>query len=903
MANKLKKVAVFAVAAVLGATVVGAAACADPDNGGVPDANLKQGTYRTYTVVLPSNWNELTYEDNNDTQIMYNIVSSFFEYDYKFENDQKYNADGTINADGIVDGAFTVHYSAATALEDVTSEVDAKWGYTADQKSTGGYAWKITLREDLKWDDGTPIDASDFVYSMQQQLDPLFKNMRASTYYNNIMIKGAKKYVYSEDEYVYVSVASKGYATNQAAIDAGETVGLAMWDFYNLRGAEGVKSYNPETDEFELDTSRTCPEWVDITDTQLWLDPVYYDDMATYEADYEAWQDAVEAGEATDEDEPVKPLAGDYIVSAASIYSGNYVYLEVGAPYASYVGVRTVNEDADFSWDNVGLYAESQYELVICLDAPIQCVDADGNLTYQAAYYLQSLPLVKEDLYEQCKQQPSTGSTLWTTNYNTSKETTASWGPYTLTAFQGGKSYTLERNENWYGYALEDNANQYNITKVECEVLADVNTQWMEFLSGGIDEVGLDVTHKDKYRNSKYTIYSPGTGTFGINIYANLVGLKNNGRNNGILAITEFRKALSLALDRDDYNNTIYTSHQTCYGIMGPSYYYDVENATTLEDGGIYRNTQYAKEALLRTYGFTQNEDGTWTIDGETYEADTDLGLTATDVAYEALTGYDLTQAKQLVEEAYRILTENAEEYGYDPEKKIEIKYGTSEDNENTQRSYRYIKEYIENLVEGTSLEGKINVTFDASFSTKWADAFKNGEYDLAAGTGFSGGALDPAGFLQCYVDPNAGLMYSTWWDTEAEMLTYTMPEGDYDGAGETLTMSVFNWYCCLNGIAGAYEQDYTYNWGMGFIPESARLQLLAKLEEVVLSKYYTIITTSEYSATVFGAKFSNLSEEYNMFMGFGGYRYMIVNYTDEEWEDFVASNNNNLENLYTQSV
>ena len=30
----------------------------------------KSYTYKTYTSVSPSNWNELTYQDNNDTQIM-----------------------------------------------------------------------------------------------------------------------------------------------------------------------------------------------------------------------------------------------------------------------------------------------------------------------------------------------------------------------------------------------------------------------------------------------------------------------------------------------------------------------------------------------------------------------------------------------------------------------------------------------------------------------------------------------------------------------------------------------------------------------------------------------------------------------------------------------------------------
>ena len=74
----------------------------------------KQAEYNTTTSVMPSNWNEFTYADNNDTQIMSYIGSSFFDYDYKFEDDKKFNEDGSINKDGIVPGAYTTNYSAAT---------------------------------------------------------------------------------------------------------------------------------------------------------------------------------------------------------------------------------------------------------------------------------------------------------------------------------------------------------------------------------------------------------------------------------------------------------------------------------------------------------------------------------------------------------------------------------------------------------------------------------------------------------------------------------------------------------------------------------------------------------------------------------------------------------------------
>ena len=856
MAKQWKKVAACVlVAAMAVPTVAALAACKD-------DVVIKPG-YRTYTSVMPSNWNELTYADNNDTQILYQIVSSFFEFDYEFDESKggKYNADGTINADAIVKDSFTVNYSAATALEDVTSTVDAKWGYTDEQKAAGGYAWKITLREDLKWDDGTPIDATDFVYTMEQQLDPLFRNMRASTYYQNIQIKGARDRVYS---------------------------GFSGWT--EARGSRGT--YSEDLDSllvFTLGNSKENAEKYEGATVYLrsaWKVPDSYTAANLAEV-------MVAGGVKGATEEQILALEGktfaeikaDATMKATWDAIIGWWQTEPNEELDFFVNLYTYPE---FSFEDVGYYSPSKYELVVCMDTPIQLKKEDGSLSYQAAYSFQSFPLVKKDLYEKCKQEPVSGSELWTTNYNTSLETSASWGPYKLTQFQSGKSYTLERNDNWFGYDLEDNKGQYEIDRIECEQISDVNTAWMSFLSGNLDEIGLDVTHKADYRDSKYTYFAPGTGSFGMNLYANLDVLKTNGRNNGILAIRDFRKAISLSLDRDDYNATVYTADEALLGLLGPAYYYDVENK------GVYRDTVYAKEALLRVYGFTENEDGSWTDGTNTYSD--------YEEAYEAMNGYNPTLAKELVESAYKELTENAEEYGYDDSKDITFIYGTSTDSDSTRRNYDYIKKTIETMVQGTSLEGKINVTFDASFGTKWADEFRAGSYDIAAGTGFTGGALDPSGFLQCYLDPEAGLMYSTWWDTAHEMLEFTMPEGDYAEAGQTFTMSLYNWFCCLNGIAESYEQPYTYNWGAGFIPEEARLELTAKLEEITLEQYYTIATTSEVNATVTGAKWSYLTDEYNIFMGFGGYRYMTRNYSDEEWVNFVNENSGDLSTEYKKT-
>lgn len=822
-----------------------------PDVTPAPEATktpLGPVTYRDYTVTMPSNWNELTYLDNNDTQIMNYLVSSFFEYDFKYEGGKKFKDDGTINAEAILPGEFEVLYSAATKLEDVTSKVDAKWGYTDEQKAAGSYAWKITLRQDLKWDDGTPINANDFIYTMQQQLDPLFQNSRASSYYNNIMVKGARAYVY-QGQTVWVDNGNTGEPA--FAVDD-----LVKGDdgVYTQKDGGGIK--------FVLTEALKWCGGHTVTEYSGYLDA-----------------DAFKALQALADEKGRVPVTDDTIALVTKLIDTDDWGHEPPENVPLYMYYEVVYGEKSF--EDVGYYASGDYELVVCLDAPIKCLKDDGSLSYEAAYSFSGMPLVKKDLYEKCKQAPQEGSTLWTTNYNTSLETSASWGPYKVSAFQAGKSYEMTKNENWFGYGMEQYKDQYLIDKIFYEQVTEDATRWIKFLGGEIDGIGLDVDHKADFRDSKYTKFAPGTGTYGTMIYSNLDVLRTNGRNNGILAIDDFRKAISLYLDRDDFNTTLFTSHRPCYGLLGPAYYHDIEN------GGVYRSTQQAKEGLLRVYGFTQNADGTWTDGTNKYATYED--------AYDVMNGMNRPLAKELVEKAYKELTDNADKYGYDPNKQITLLQGASSDTEGGRRANDYMSKLFSELTAGTPLEGKIEVKFDASFGSGWVSDFKAGAYDLAVTVGFSGGAFDPCGFLQCYMDPTANLMYSVWWDVDAEMLTFAMPAGDYDGAGKEYTMSVYNWYCCLNGLAESRGCVNTFNWGDSFAPADVRLLVLSKLEEVCLNKYYAIMTTSTYSASVYSAKFDTVTDEYNTFMTFGGIQYMRPMYDDAAWAEYVKANNNDL--------
>ena len=806
----------------------------------------KQAEYNTTTSVMPSNWNEFTYADNNDTQILNYIASSFFDYDYKFEDDAKYNEDGSINKDAIVPGAYTTNYSAATKLEDVTSSVDAKWGYTDEQKAEGGYAWKITLRDDLKWDDGTAITAADFEYSMQQLLDPDFMNFRANTYYDTLMIKNSKAYFFKNQEGTYETFDTQGYATLQEAIDAGETLYVDVW---NMWGAEGY--VDAEGNE--------CPQWVLITD-----ETVYGEDV------------------------------GDPI-SGKDLYEGYGAYLEAGTGYTAAIYVENTNREV--AWETVGIYAiPEENAIVLCLDKSYEFLKEDGSLSVWAPYYLSSLPIVHQAKYEASKIAPSDGATLWTSNYNSSLESTASWGPYKLVEFEAGSHYKLAKNENWYGWNMEQYKNQYNITAINCRKVEEFSTKWMGFLNGDYDDATLQTENVADYIDSKYVYYtSTSTGTFGMQLFSDLETLKNSENNNGILAIQEFRHAFNLALNRSDIVEKIWPgSAVPCFGLLNVAYYYDIENSPELEDGGQYRNATIAKEGILRAYGFEQGADGMWSCG--------DLTDLNTEDAYDSLTGYNPTLAKQKMQEAIDILTANAEEYGYDASKDITLIYGSSSDTDKQRFRADYLQQILNDLTMGTALEGKIKVVFDASAGAQWSEAFRSGATQIGFGYGFSGNAFNPFDIIGAFVNPDDDLNYHMYWDTSAIDMTLDMPAGDYEGAGETITMSVQNWFFCLNGLAESEGQAKTYNWSEGKAPVEARLMILSALEELTIKESRSVMLIADGGGSFLGAKFSYFSEDEHTFMGFGGMRYMEVEYTDAEWTEFVAANNNDLSAEYRKS-
>lgn len=810
-------------------------------------------TMNDYIGTTPSNWNELSSTDSNDGAIMDYLGSAFFTYDFKFDGDKR-NPDGSINADAIVDGDFVVSYQAATALTDVTEEFGSTWGLTQKQIQAGGYIWKITLRDDLKWDDGTAIKAEDFVYTMEQQLNPIFQFERASEYYNNaVKIHNAKNFLYQ---------GQSGWFDNYMNFTRDQLV-KGDGDVYTLNG-------NPVV--------------IPLRERLQWLGGTLTQAIGVYGGEYLDQEAFDELAKLADSNGRVQ-VTDESLAWLEQLITTYPAWDETEEEVVQYMYYNYTFPAMTF--DKVGIFAQGDLDLVVVCDNPMELLKEDGSLSYLAAYNFSSLPLVKKSLFEANKKEPQTGSTLWTSTYNTAIENTASWGPFKLTSFQRGKQFVLTRNDNWFGYNMEENKGLYPVDRIVTQVINTEAAAQMAFWAGEVDSLGISVTIANDYKNSPYAIFSPRIATFGIQVLGNLEALKNSGRNNGILAIKEFRQAMSLSLDRVEYNRRLSTANQACLGLMGEDYYYDVEN------GGVYRFSEQGKAALLRTYGFEQDAStGKWK-DSATGREFADI-----DDAVDAMTGVNMALAKEKANEAFDILTADAAHYGYDSSKKIQIQFGASEPSEGADRTLTFLQEWITNLVSGTKLQGKVEVVMRTDLGEEWAEKFQQGEYELST-SGIGNAPYDPFYLMAAHLGnlpEGASVSYHLYWDITEEELTFTIPsvDGEYDKKGEEVTMTLDDWYYCLNGAPGAL-----YNWGAGFAPAEVRLEILAKLEEIVLGQYYTLPTSRGMSSALGSAKWSYITKTYNPMLGFGGMKYMTFNFADDEWAAFVAERGGDLRNFY----
>jgi len=806
----------------------------DPTDAPTEPPVVEEATY-TYNYAMsefPSTWNPHTYQTATDSEILDYASVGFYSFDY---NDT-------------IDGYKVVPEMATDFPTDVTADYVGKYGIAEGDTAK---VYIIPLRDDLKWEDGTPITAQDFVESAKRLLNPEAGNYRADTLYSgNMVIYNAEayskggKYAYSnmispafgEDEYVLIA--------DMVANDAGQFTVDGLGDVWFNMYDGGNWSSNSLDDYYNAGYSDLFIK----DDVDLWTD--VFAPAANEEGYVAVTQEIADA--------LCHIIAGLHGFADAEAYaadSGDYAYQEWEE--FCYYGADAPLID----WADVGMFAVSDTELGIAITKPLE-----GFYLY---YSLTSSWLVKNDLYDSLT---SVVDGIYTNTYGTSVETTMSYGPYKLTSFQADKQFILERNEYFYGLT-EDT---YQTTKLVCDCVDEPATRLQLFLEGKLDTYGLTADDMETYSLSDYCYYATGDSTFAICFDPDMDALVSEQEKAGeninktILTILEFRMAMSFALDRAAFCLATSPTNSAAFGLYSTSIISD-------PDAGIpYRNTDVAKETLAKFWGVSE-EYG----EGKLY-ADIDEAI-------ESITGYNLTKAQEMFNVAY----DKAIEAGLmDEDDVVEIKIGTPN---NTSKFYNNGYEFLVNnyteAVKGTKLEGKLQFTRDDTLGNGFSDALKNNQVDMLFGVGWTGSALDPYGLMEAYVKPS--YQYDESTDFTAIDLTIAIDGVEY-------TASVWDWYCVMAGevtvLTDAEGNTIEYSCGTADKDPETRLQILGAMEEAVLLNYNFVPIMDDSSAQLKGQQIEYYTEDYIFGMGFGGIKYYTYNYTDAEWDEYVASQNSMLD-------
>ena len=826
-----------------------------PDNPNPPDPTPAASKY-TYNAVyqgIPGKWSPHTWESNPESVILGYITMGLYDVAL---NDAK-------------DGYKFVPEMAAAEPVDVTADYVGKYGV---KDGDSGKAWKIALNQAAVWENNAKINADTYVYSMKELLNPRMFNRRADSYTTGtFQIFGASDYLNSTTADIYNGVAAMGFASNQAAIDAGNQLYINLFDLWGGEGAVKFVSYDAETDTLVTDNDTVLSKWIPVDDETLWLDPAY------------------EGGD---------PAATGMLFSAKAIwtqYGGSI--LEVGGSYAKDIAIKVANEKLGYTFEGdgtgnggVGILKTGEYEIVLFLTHEVTL--------FEVHYNLGSNWIVYEDLYEQCK---TTDSGLVTSSYCTTKDTTISYGPYKLDKFNAKQYYSLSQNEKWYGYTDGKHVGQFQTTNVDYTCVMGETAREVTksmFFNGLIDDLSLQAAEMALYGTSEYLVCEPQSYTYQFFLGTNVEKLKAKDtatENHSVLSLPSFRKAVSYSINRKAYCAEYSPASKPGFGVLNEMYVIDPDTGET------YRSTDAAKEASLKYSGFTV-VDGKWTSrTGHAYDS--------LDAAYEDLSGYDPNYAAELFAQAF---DEAVEKGLYKAGQDVVINYDNTTGA--SDRLKAMVKSFDDQLKEALKLVPaekrfkSITMKMNEAYNTDdeyWA-ALKNGEMDLSF-SAWGGSAFDPFGVIySCYIDPNNTNNYGFDATAKTIKVSVEVKAGDvltgFVGTVDTTLYDLASWLGNNQDnkyYTSAANNLYVKFGAVGKASKDVKVRAMAVCELAQLEQVVNIPIYYSYVNSLHSAKYNNGTDEYLQLIGFGGIRYVTYNYDDDQWAAFVKSKGGNLEDFY----
>ena len=881
-------------------------------------------TYNTYLATSPNNWNVHNWQTSDESYItsfteigLYDVILNANKNGYEFVPEMAADMPKAIDPADITDAEMDTYYSSIGNLTD-------------------NMVWDIPLNQAAVWEDGTKITADDYIKSMELQLDPDYANYRADSYYDGNMILVNAENFYKQGRqtiepyygnfdsntgnvpndsgfyflnlgkytpYVNTVFNNADETTNFYSIlnQVGSTYGVQLeceriivgysyylWKISDHKGSSVASSWESVKDPTQVSSTMISNDAVDID----------IEDFDTGFTDFQGFQDTIKTIKALNigweegniEEYSLDALKSDLrkVVSAVGRNKGatskNWAWK---LPLFTYLYTY---EGEPLTMDDVGIKKINDYTIRLYLTKAITELNLKFALTGNW--------LVKTDLYERLSTTLATGSKA-TTYASNSASNYMSYGPYRLSYFEAGKQIIIVRNENWYGYKDGKHEGQFQMDEIDTHIYTDHTTALQEFMAGRLDDIDLTVSDFRTYGTSGRctTTYESYTQKISFNSdYEKLKSRQQGNDNKTILSNKDFRKGLSLAIDRNQFASQATSGSKGFTGLLNDLY---LANNST---GESYRSTAQGKSVYGKVYGH---------LGGEVID---EVGGAA---LAENAVGYNNALAIQYIAKGLKEELQSSVEGHLVAGNTINIEFRVYDDSaENTVAAYNFITKTWSDAItsaigllkdrndlnDSETLGFKISMVKDQDYYT----TAQNGGYDMIFSI-WGGAAVNPYGLMEVYCDNThtscceygfKGHQAETYLDIDAN------GDGNIDVTNEH--RSFHDWYTAMNSgdefseaVYGDGLQPGDENYEAWYEVHNKKLNVLAGLEAGILSRFEAVPLVARGTSSLLGFKVENATDTYVSLVGYGGIRFMTFNYTNEQWSSFCAENNNSLSNLY----
>ncbi len=308
--------------------------------------------------------------------------------------------------------------------------------------------------------------------------------------------------------------------------------------------------------------------------------------------------------------------------------------------------------------------------------------------------------------------------------------------------------------------------------------------------------------------------------------------------NKTILTLHEFRRALSLSLDRDAFCREVSPRTLAAYTLYTPLILADTAT------GVPYRSTAQAQ---------------------------------AVEARFSESAAYDLASAR----EAFDLAWQQAVALGLTTEEDVvELCIGIpSADSDYFNRGYDFLVRAFTRAAEGTALEGRLRFRRSDDLGSGSYAALRSNRVDLLFGVGWAGRATDPVGMMDAYVGDEA--RWDPGWDTSGTELSIPARRTEF-------TASVQDWYAILCGetrtvtMPDGSAMELTLS-SAGY--PLSRLDVLAALEARVLEEGNAVPLSRGCVRQLRSERLIFPTERYIFGVGFGGVKYLRYRWDDETWD------------------